>query len=271
MHLVPKICRIAPDSGQSFADNISTNSNSKLRQRLNGNQLVREERIQHDDPYLLDADIFLNRAASRLHIKKAFYWLNPNFFHAQAWFSWSAPQSYQPPGNHCKSPSSGDIDIHKHRDVFRRKHSGLNDARYLDPLDGRVQKLCVQTVNEIYDTENNTTWRRTYIENVSPYIIRLAYWPYSKMPNPNQNAIGDDSAYQAQASGIGTWKQEQWTHVGLRWLPACIGLLILVSVPLYALQHKSLIVPDVRTYGHRRPNSQSRIVRSCSIPILELP
>jgi hypothetical protein len=231
---------------------------------------MREEGNQDDNPYLLDADTFLNRAASKLRIKKAFHWLDPKFFHGQAWFSWTAPHSYQLPGHYYKSSDSGHIGNHKHRDVFRRKHIGLNDDRYLDPLDGRAQKLCVQAVNGIYNTANDTTWRRTYIKNVSPYIIRLAYWPYSHMPNPNPRSTEDYGEQQTPATGIGTWKQEQWIHVGVRFVPACIGLLILVSIPLQEPRQRSLTSPDVRSHRHRRPSPQPRLLRPRSIPILEL-
>lgn len=199
-----------------------------------------------NNPYVHDADTLLNRAANNLHIKSALGWSNPNFFHDRAWFSWSSPHSYQLPGEfYTKSPSStGGAKymnmIFKHRDVFRRKYAAFfNDDRFLDPLDGRVRKLFVQAIDELYDAENDTTWRRTYIENVSPYIIRLAYWPYAHMPDPNADPKAYPGAWESQQLDsreqsralhlhMGSWKQEQWAHVGLRWLPACVGLLLLV-------------------------------------------
>ncbi|KAH0841810.1 hypothetical protein FOPE_06645 [Fonsecaea pedrosoi] len=184
-----------------------------------------------DNPYRLDADSKLNRLSNNLHLKRVFSWLDPKFFHERAWFSWTSPHSYQLPGHYYRSASGGRLNVYRHRDVFRRKYAGLNDDRYLNPLDGRVEKLCVQTVNELYDADNETTWRRTYIENVSPWLIRLAYWPYSHMPVPSSSS---DLAYglrESSSTGIGAWEQEQWLHVGLRWLPTCIGLLVLMIFP----------------------------------------
>lgn len=228
---------LAPSTNKaSFADGVSTSTDPvaplNVPQQPNANaDELRDEQNRMENPYLLEADTFLNRAASKIRIKRAFHWLDPKFFHEQAWFSWSAPHSYQLPGHYYRSQSGGQINIYKHRDVFRRKHAGLNDDRFLDPLDGRVRKLFVQTVSHIYNSENDRTWRRTYIENVSPYIIRLAYWPYSHMPDLTRGFPTHRDAPETSILRMGTWKQEQWIHVGVRWLPACLGLLILVRTP----------------------------------------
>ncbi|EXJ60457.1 hypothetical protein A1O7_04610 [Cladophialophora yegresii CBS 114405] len=202
--------------------------------------------VANDNPYSYDADTFLNRAASKLRIKSAFHWVDPRFFHERAWFGWGIPRSYQLPGHYYKSASDKPIDVWKHRDVFRRKFAGLNEDRYLNPLDGRVEKLFVQTISELYDTDNATTWRRTYIDNVSPWIIRLAYWPYSHMPDPRRPYSLDYAVRKTSPSGIRAWKQEQWVHVGVRWLPACFGLLVLMSYP-------TDIEGQVRNHGNYDP------------------
>ncbi|KAJ9617095.1 hypothetical protein H2200_000816 [Cladophialophora chaetospira] len=207
---------------------------------------VREGGFPDDNPYHLDANTFLNRAVHKLRLKAAFHWFDPKYWHERAWYSWTAPCSYQLPGHYYKSVSGQQIDIWKHRDVFRRKHAGWNDDRYLDPLDGRIEKLCVQTINEIYDTENDTSWRRTYIADVSPWIIRLAYWPYSHMPNPDRPYSAEYAVHKTGISGLGAWKQEQWLHVGVRWLPACIGMLLLLSYP-------TDISGQVRNHGNYDP------------------
>ncbi len=207
---------------------------------------VREGGSADDNPHHFDADNLLNRVVHKLHLKAAFHWYDPKFWHERAWFGWVAPCSFQLPGHYYKSASGKNIELWKHRDVFRRKHAGWNDDRYLNPLDGRIQKLCVQTVNEIYETENDTTWRRTYIENVSPWIIRLAFWPYSHMPDPSRSYSAEYAVHKTGPSGLRAWKQEQWLHVGLRWLPASIGLLLLMSYP-------TDIEGQVRNHGNYDP------------------
>src|SRR5207253_1500935 len=99
----------------------------------------------------------------------------------------------------------------KYLDVFRRKTRGRVEDRYVDPTDGRLGVLVIQASSSIYNSRNKTTWRRTYIENVSPYFVRLAYWP---MGGIHQSA--DD------------WGRDKLIYVGLRWLPSCIGILICV-------------------------------------------
>ncbi|KIW98631.1 uncharacterized protein Z519_00292 [Cladophialophora bantiana CBS 173.52] len=241
----------------SFApstNNVSTNEGGSdfvaplnIRQKLGSNDYEgHNTQAPNENPYLFDADTFLNRASKKLHMKRTFYWLDPKFFHERAWFSWTSPHSYQLPGHYYRSASGGQINIYRHRDVFRRKYAGLNDDRYLDPLDGRVEKLFVQTVNDIYDTENDTTWRRTYIENVSPWIIRLAYWPYAHMPVAGPSFPAEYGLLESSVAGISAWKREQWLHVGLRWLPTCIGLLLLMTFP-------TDIEGQVRNHGNYDP------------------
>ncbi|KAH9210147.1 hypothetical protein DL95DRAFT_308442 [Leptodontidium sp. 2 PMI_412] len=102
----------------------------------------------------------------------------------------------------------------KYLDVFRRKTRGRVEDRYVDPTDGRLGVLVIQASTSIYNSRNKTTWRRTYIENVSPYFVRLAYWPMSgNHQNPDE------------------WGRDRWIYVGLRWLPSCIGILISMFGP----------------------------------------
>ncbi|KAH7363891.1 hypothetical protein BKA65DRAFT_489875 [Rhexocercosporidium sp. MPI-PUGE-AT-0058] len=105
-------------------------------------------------------------------------------------------------------------DQFKYLDVFRRKIRERVEDRYVDPIDGRLGILVVQATTAVYNSRNKTTWRRTYIENISPYFVRLAYWPTATIEK-----------------GLDEWNREQWFHAGLRWLPSCIGILILLYGP----------------------------------------
>ena len=118
-------------------------------------------------PYIPRADAWLNRVLQAMRVKAAFQWIHPQCFHENAWFSWSPCHSYQPPRHHFETSSESHCSRYKHLDVFHRTYEGLEDDQYLDPLNGRVRRLFVQTIRQIYDTNNDTTWRRTYIENVS--------------------------------------------------------------------------------------------------------
>ena len=178
-----------------------------------------------DNPYLAEANAWLNRAVQRLAVKRSLHCMNPKLFHKRAWYSWLPPHSYQLPGQYYGRIVVED-ETYKHRDVFRRRYTGLDDDRYLSPLDGRVERLVVQSTNRIYDTNNDSTWRRTYIENISPYLVRVAFWPTSNMPRIEKSA--DDHEDLDKMTGFLGWNQQQWTHVGIRWLPACIGVLLIV-------------------------------------------
>lgn len=70
---------------------------------------------------------------------------------------------------------------HRHRDVFDREWAGDYDDRYISSWDGKVSKLVVQAVDEIYDNNTGSTHRRTFIRNVAPLYLRLANWPFNHM------------------------------------------------------------------------------------------
>lgn len=187
---------------------------------------------------------------TRLRVKNAFHWANPNFFHRYAILSWSSPHSYQLPGRFYKTPSTSqslskpyskadllsvykdfdqeeideimeDQDAEKramrgqtqYLDVFRRKTRDRVEDRYVNPTDGRLGVLVIQASSPVYNSRNKTTWRRTYIENISPYFVRLAYWPTSGIHQ-----------------SFDQWGRKQWVYASLRWLPSCIGILICVFI-----------------------------------------
>lgn len=100
----------------------------------------------------------------------------------------------------------------RYMDVFRRKTLMRIGDRCVDPTTGELNILVVQATSAVYDNRNQTTWRRTYMENISPYLVRLAYWPTGTTKKDFEK-----------------WDRGDWLHVGIRWLPACVGLLLVVS------------------------------------------
>jgi hypothetical protein len=103
-------------------------------------------------------------------------------------------------------------DLLKHMDVFRRKTRTKLEDQYIDPVDGQLEPLVVQPTSQIYNQRNKTTWRRTYIRNVSSYTVRLAYWPTSHTFDKT--------------------KWQDWVYRGLCWLLSSICLLIVVRSSL---------------------------------------
>ncbi|OAL01785.1 hypothetical protein IQ06DRAFT_346405 [Phaeosphaeriaceae sp. SRC1lsM3a] len=89
-------------------------------------------------------------------------------------FKWQFPNFYRKPGLGYQK-----ISQHRHRDVFDRQWTGDYDDRYLSAWDGRVSKLVVQAVDDIYDNNVTSTYRRTFIRNISPLYMRLANWPFN--------------------------------------------------------------------------------------------
>lgn len=69
-----------------------------------------------------------------------------------------------------------DFTVYRHRDILRRERQGVLDDRYLNYEDGRPRKLTVQTVDKLFKTSGNTTYRRTRVRNISPWMLRLAFW-----------------------------------------------------------------------------------------------
>ena len=100
-----------------------------------------------------------------------------------------------------------------HRDMMQRGKDFRADEYYLSPYDGHLAKLFVQSTQAIYDANPNSTWRRTFIRNQSPWILRVANWVLHTLPTDDQEAKGEDVAM-----------------VGLKWLPACAAILLLVSL-----------------------------------------
>lgn len=178
-----------------------------------------------EDAVVEKADAVLTSVVKSLQLKKLFHWYRPKTFHPRAVYQWQAPMSYQA-ATRFGGQRKG---IFKHLDYFHREHTGPYDEQYLDPLDGRVCRLIVQSTNPVYDQENDTTWRRTYIRNVSPTIIRLAWFPYATLSYDDTSISGSPRLKDKIIPKNSVWTSQQWTQVCLRWIPACIGLMVLVS------------------------------------------
>ena len=80
------------------------------------------------------------------------------------------------------------------------------DDRYLSPFDGRPRKLMVQATDEIYEGLNTSTYRRTFIRDVSPWMLRIALW-----------AAGDENVLKYG-----------WPMTMLRCIPAALALTVMV-------------------------------------------
>lgn len=83
---------------------------------------------------------------------------------------------------------------------------------YLSPTDFHLAKLMVQCSQEVYDANPNSTWRRTFVRDVSPLLLRVANWALESIPTEERPMTG-----------------EEYVRVGAKWIPANIALLILVS------------------------------------------
>ena len=100
----------------------------------------------------------------------------------------------------------------RYRDAVGRVSTGVNEDRFLNPVDVHLQRLMVQSADEIYCGPDNATWRRTFIRNQAPWAIRLANLPF--------NSVKTDKEH---------WDGSDWTMIVLKWPVACAGLVFTVS------------------------------------------
>ena len=149
--------------------------------------------------------------------------INRNFFHPRARYAWRSPFSFQLAGHFYISHVR-----RRHRDAVSRVWNKAEDDRYLNPDDARAKILVVQSTNPVYDGALNSSWRRTYVTNTSSLIVRVARWPFQRVPDSPED-----------------WVQQDWITVGLWWLPTCCVLLLLVCCALQAV----LTVLSTKTNG----------------------
>lgn len=130
-----------------------------------------------------------------------------NISHPRGLRRWKFPNYYQPPG----IPHPEDLHSH-HRDAMGRSKYFMPGDYYLSPTDFHLAKLMVQCSQEVYDANPNCTWRRTFVRDASPLLLRVANWVLESIPNEERPMT-----------------QEEATTVAAKWIPAIIAILFLVS------------------------------------------
>ncbi|KAJ4378681.1 hypothetical protein N0V86_005552 [Didymella sp. IMI 355093] len=141
-----------------------------------------------------------------IRLKGYKHWFDPY----TSW-KWGSPMAYRKPGLGYQK-----LATHRHRDAFEREWVGDYDDRYISSWDGKVSKLVVQTVDEIYDEQITSTYRRTFIRNISPLYLRLANWPFNHV-DPNNND--------------GKPTSEDMPMLCLKWFVAAIAISCVISSP----------------------------------------
>lgn len=135
-----------------------------------------------------------------------------NIFHPRTQWRIKWPNAHQPPSVIGSSNDS------RHRDIMQRGKFHPSDDYYLSPYDGHLAKLFVQSTQAIYDSNPNSTWRRTFIRNQSPLILQVANWVLHSVPTDDREVKGEDFIMMA-----------------LKWIPSCLGILLLVSLISHSL------------------------------------
>lgn len=120
---------------------------------------------------------------------------------------WKFPNFYQVAGIYRAAHGK-----QHHRDMMSRRKEFISEDYYLSPFDCHLAKLVVQSAQEVYDARPNSTWRRTFIRNMSPYMLRVANWVLDTVPS-------DDRSMTAEEIFI----------LVAKWVPASAMLLILVG------------------------------------------
>jgi hypothetical protein len=123
--------------------------------------------------------------------------------------------------------------------------------RYLKPRDGRLALLKVQATDDSHHPHDYVTWKRGTIVDKTPLILKLLAWCTKSVPE-----LGSHSAHQQQIQGqvshsaargqgydsnsgnfMGGFLTRKWREkylsrdrqkLYLKWIPTCLGLLILV-------------------------------------------
>lgn len=99
-----------------------------------------------------------------------------------------------------------------HRDRMRRIFEGENRRdKALNPYDSRLQDLVVQCSPGVLEGRSQLTWSRQPLRNRSPYMIRLSNWALSR-------------EYMS-----GKEPETNTASAMVRWVPACLALLFVVS------------------------------------------
>jgi hypothetical protein len=133
--------------------------------------------------------------------------------------------------------------------------------QYLKPRDGRLALLKVQGTDGSHHPHDHVTWKRGIIIDQTPPILKLVNWCtksvpglYSQSANPQHiqgqvshsaaQGQGDDSNSGNVRRGFLTreWRKKYFSRdrqtLYLKWIPTCLGLLILVIL-------SSIIFPNL--------------------------
>jgi hypothetical protein len=95
---------------------------------------------------------------------------------------WGLPNFYRKQGLGYQK-----LGQYRHRDCLDREWTGDYDDRYISSWDGKISKLVVQAVDDIYENNTGSTYRRTFIRNVAPLYMRLANWPFNHIDYTKNN------------------------------------------------------------------------------------
>lgn len=98
--------------------------------------------------------------------------------------------------------------------MLRRAKDFSPEDYYLSPFDTHMAKLVVQCAQEVYDAQPNSTWRRTFIRNMSPFMLRVANWVLDTVPLEDRSMTA-----------------EEIFVLVAKWIPASAALLILMTYP----------------------------------------
>ena len=103
--------------------------------------------------------------------------------------------------------------IHHHRDCFKRpSKSERGYDKFLNPYDGRLCDLVVQSSTAVLNSTSHARWRRINIGNGSPWMIRIANWAMSR----------DHGSEETVQTDVGKAIQ--------RWIPASLALAVIVGL-----------------------------------------
>ena len=71
--------------------------------------------------------------------------------------------------------SRGPQRVYNHRDIFRRPYmGGHTNEKFLNPYDGRLCDVVVQSSKGVLDSKPGARWFRKLLQNGNPWMIRLS-------------------------------------------------------------------------------------------------
>ena len=99
-----------------------------------------------------------------------------------------------------------------HRDLLKRDLVDFDTSeKFLNPYDGNLCTLIVQSSQSVLQSNPMATWYRTKLRNGSPWMIRISNWAMSR------DFVPEDSVRTVTS------------QAAQRWIPACIALAFVVS------------------------------------------